>query len=397
MRSGGKRIAIFLDGTWNSVDSNTNVWRMRALCAPASADGAAQAVYYNEGVGTRAGERWRGGLFGFGLDQNVVAAYRWLIETYSPGDDVFVFGFSRGAYTARSLTGLVARCGLLQPGAPLSINEVFTRYRMAKEARPLHQLEFERRERLRRERKGETANAGAVPPNSRVEDWLLAYSQRIPIAFTGVFDTVGALGVPFGGFFGLSSQFHNTHLSNIYRHAYQALAIDEHRSHYQPTLWTRFVPQRPSAGRRSRKEPVVEQRWFVGAHANVGGGYLEDRLSQAPLKWLVSKAEALGLTFRYPVRVDEDSHLDRVVDSYSGFAYGLYRIATLGRRFTREIGRASRAVASPPGTSTTVNETIDETVFDRWRKDPTYRPPGLAQWAARRTIDPAVVTETQSA
>jgi uncharacterized protein (DUF2235 family) len=124
MRPGGKRIALFLDGTWNTVSDNTNIWRMRALCGENSIDGARQAIYYDQGVGTRFGERVRGGMFGYGLDRNVQTAYRWLIEIYTPGDDVFVFGFSRGAFTARSLTGLIARCGLLQPGAPLSLEEV---------------------------------------------------------------------------------------------------------------------------------------------------------------------------------------------------------------------------------------------------------------------------------
>jgi uncharacterized protein (DUF2235 family) len=119
MSPGGKRIALFLDGTWNTVSDNTNIWRMRALCAETSIDGARQTIYYDQGVGTRFGEYFCGGMFGYGLDRNVRAAYRWLIETYSPGDDIFLFGFSRGAFTARSLTGLIARCGLLQRRAAL--------------------------------------------------------------------------------------------------------------------------------------------------------------------------------------------------------------------------------------------------------------------------------------
>src|SRR5258708_5036581 len=142
MGPGCKRIALFLDDTWNTVSDNTNIWRMRALCAETSIDGAKQAIYYDHGVGTRFGEHFRGGMFGYGLDRNVQAAYRWLIETYSPGDDVFVFGFSRGAFTARSLTGLIARCGLLQPGAPLSLEEVYARYRQGGVVRPIYQLQW---------------------------------------------------------------------------------------------------------------------------------------------------------------------------------------------------------------------------------------------------------------
>jgi uncharacterized protein (DUF2235 family) len=81
MRPGGKRIALFLDGRWNTVSNNTNICRMRALCGKNSIDGARQAIYYDQSVGTRFGERVRGGIFGYGLDRNVQAAYRWLIKT----------------------------------------------------------------------------------------------------------------------------------------------------------------------------------------------------------------------------------------------------------------------------------------------------------------------------
>src|SRR5215471_8220770 len=100
-----KRIGIFLDGTWNSVETNTNIWRLRSLCAEEDANGMRQAAYYDEGVGTARGEWLRGGMLGYGLDRNVLKAYRWLVENYNPDDDIFVFGFSRGAFTARSLTG----------------------------------------------------------------------------------------------------------------------------------------------------------------------------------------------------------------------------------------------------------------------------------------------------
>ena len=178
MRPGGKRIALFLDGTWNTISDNTNIWRMRALCGENSIDGARQAIYYDPGVGTRFGERVRGGMFGYGLDRNVQAAYRWLIETYTPGDEVFVFGFSRGAFTARSLTGLIARCGLLQPGAPLSLEEVYARYRRAGGVRPIYQLQWEKRELARRQRRGGgPLDPPEIHPRSRVEDWLLTYSN----------------------------------------------------------------------------------------------------------------------------------------------------------------------------------------------------------------------------
>ena len=107
-----KRLVVFFDGTRNKVDSNTNVWRMRALCAAKGKDGKPQLVYYEVGV-----NGFLGGLFGQGLDENIRLAYEWLVENYNDGDEIFIFGFSRGAYTARSLAGLVALEGILKAGA----------------------------------------------------------------------------------------------------------------------------------------------------------------------------------------------------------------------------------------------------------------------------------------
>jgi uncharacterized protein (DUF2235 family) len=113
--SAKKRIAIFLDGTWNTVNDNTNVWRLKSLCADQCADGSRQVTYYDMGV-----NGFVGGTVGKGLGDNIKEAYKWLIDVYTPEDDVFIFGFSRGAFTARSLAGLIAKYGLLKPGAPLS-------------------------------------------------------------------------------------------------------------------------------------------------------------------------------------------------------------------------------------------------------------------------------------
>ena len=121
-----KRIAIFLDGTWNTSNDNTNVWRLKSLCDPSAPD---QLVYYSKGVGTSFGEEVRGGVAGYGIDQEIIDAYSWLTEFFVSGDEIYIFGFSRGAYTARSLSGLIAKCGVLKPGAPLSIEQLYARYK----------------------------------------------------------------------------------------------------------------------------------------------------------------------------------------------------------------------------------------------------------------------------
>src|SRR6266436_1272058 len=181
-----KRLALFLDGTWNTVDDNTNVWRLKCLCAARDAEDVNQLVYYDAGLGTQFGEKIRGGVFGSGLGKNLKDAYEWLIDNYNPGDDIFIFGFSRGAYTARSLAGFVAKCGLLRSGAPLSINQLYARY--TRETEPtIWELPDK-----------------AASDLTFEERWMLKYCQRIPIKFIAVWDTVGALGVPLFSIHGIS-------------------------------------------------------------------------------------------------------------------------------------------------------------------------------------------------
>jgi uncharacterized protein (DUF2235 family) len=137
-----KCIAIFLDGTWNTLNNNTNVWRLRSLCAP---NEPGQLVYYSRGVGTSFGEKIRGGVAGYGIDNEIIDAYTWLVQVFETDDDVFLFGFSRGAYAARSLSGLLSKCGILKPGAPLSIEQLYARYRRRTE-RTIRQLLYYTRE-----------------------------------------------------------------------------------------------------------------------------------------------------------------------------------------------------------------------------------------------------------
>lgn len=373
-----RRLAVFLDGTWNKPEDNTNVWRTKLMLARQDLDGVPQLAYYDTGVGTRWYDRRLGGLLGIGLEKNIREAYLWLMENYAPGDELFVFGFSRGAYTARSLVGMIARCGLLRPGAPMSVAQLFDRYRRGKEATPLYELEYRKR------------NEPDFAPE--LEDrWLLQYSERIDVKFIGVWDTVGALGIPIGALKFLTRDryfFHNTRLSVTYENAFQALALDEHREPYQATLWTDYTPKVPDATPPSRV-PHVEQRWFVGAHSNIGGGYRNDLLAQVPLAWLQGKAAELGLAFRQNTRLAGDEHLAPVTDSFGQFLKGLYRLIKFGRRFHRRVGAPREEKAE--GWVSTVNETVDATVLDRWRKDQGYRPRSLQEWAARAGQEPAAL------
>ena len=370
-----KRIAIFLDGTWNTVDDNTNVWRLKALCAPKSKDGLEQKTYYNSGVGTKTGEKVRGGMFGYGLNDAIIAAYEWLIEQYNSDDEIFVFGFSRGAYTARSLSGLISKCGLLSPGASLSVNQLYARYRRGASAATIRTLLSQRDDGKRK--------------FDIEEQWLLKYSLPISIKFIGVWDTVGALGIPFAnvpGFGKSDMQFLNTGLRTSNDFAFHALAIDEHRKAFAPTLWTKQTPTIPDLEiAPPRPLSQVEQRWFVGAHANVGGGCQSDVLAQVPLKWMVEKASLHGLAFRREVDLDGQLEAAPISDSYSEFLHGFYKATTGGRRFLRTIGSAP--IVADASTMNTINETIDASVFARWNIDKSYRPQNLTDWAIRYGAD----------
>ncbi len=365
-----KRLAVFLDGTWNSVNSNTNVWRMRALCSSKGTDGRPQLIYYEVGV-----NGFLGGLFGQGLNDNIRLAYEWLIENYNEGDEIFIFGFSRGAYTARALAGLVAINGILKAGSPIGISELFDRYKKGNEE-SIWKLK-------------EMQAAGDTSGLTMQELWLLKYSQPAKVKVVGVWDTVGSVGFKSGDIQGISRStfdYLQTGLRVHIENGYHALAIDEHRNDFAPTLWSVRRPKDPNAVvAKPRLIENVEQRWFVGAHANVGGGYETDLLAQAPLRWLMKKAEMHGLSFRSNVDDDGDSLTAKIAASYETFGWGLY---------ARILPALHRTIGSEPdvqenGTHTNVNETIDKSVFDRWRADMAYRPKNLAEWAERKKVDPA--------
>ncbi|WP_407147846.1 DUF2235 domain-containing protein [Bradyrhizobium sp. ORS 86] len=360
-----KRLAIFLDGTWNTLNNNTNVWRLKSL----TAETVDQRVYYSQGVGTRRGESARGGVTGWGIDDEIIEAYTWLIQNFDDGDEIFIFGFSRGAYTARSLSGLICKCGVLRLGAPLSIEQLYARYRIY-DAPTIRSL------------LGKPLPDGA----SLEERWLTAYSRPTKVKFVGVWDTVGSLGLPVWSMAAKvrKYRFLNTHLRLDNEYAFHALALDEHRKNFEPTFWTR-TDRVGHEGAAERQIDKVEQRWFVGAHANVGGGYASDPLAQRPLKWLMEKAVGLGLVFRNEVSLDVSQVAPPVTDSYREFAWGLYRFVS--RPFYRPVGLPPEK--GTQATTSRINETVDGSVFDRWRADGSYRPENLASWAKAKGVDPA--------
>jgi uncharacterized protein (DUF2235 family) len=390
----GKRLALFFDGTWNEPPDHTNVRRLRLMLAEHGRDGIPQRAFYDRGIGTRWYDRLTGGLIGSGLSENVRDGYRWLTENYDLHDEIYIFGFSRGAFAARSLAGLIATCGLLAPDAPISFAQLVERYQRGDQARPIYQLlrlqdqpeqlDFEERALLRS-----------------------SYYFRNLIKLVGVWDTVGSIGIPFGNFRNISRRalkFHNTRLSRTIEHSYQALAIDEYRRPYWAVLWTEFFPASAYATPQPADERFVEQRWFSGAHANIGGGYRSDPMPDRALAWLQQKAAQCGLGFRRLAAVS-DADLDCLPrDSYSEFLHGFWKVLALGQRYTRwimsdPVPRTSRAApmrGPVKGWVQTVNERIDRSVFERCQRHPDYRPASLREWATRKRLDlEAVIAEPE--
>ena len=373
-----KRLAVFLDGTWNTLKDDTNVWRLKELCAPFGADGMAQGSHYSPGVGTQFGERLIGGIFGYGLDAEIIAAYQWMIDDYNLDDELFIFGFSRGAYTARSLAGIISRCGLPLPGSPINASNMFARYRRGDSVRTIRGL-----------LEDQASHAGTFTDE---EALMLKYCIPTPIRFIGVWDTVGALGVPDVPWIKWGSDpFLDTNLRVSETFAFHAVAVDEHRKAFAPTLWTKYVPKDLAAPDTApRPLSQVEQRWFVGAHAKVGGGYFDDPLPELPLKWMMEKASLHGLSFSKPVIFDGSLEKAPITDSYGEFLDGAYKLVQ--PPFYREIDRTpeERSVTIVH----TINETIDVSVFDRWRNTVSYRPPNLVTWAAKHGVDPKDITSS---
>lgn len=266
-----KRWIICTDGTWDAPEqvdegtpSPTNVYKLAAAVLPYDRTGIPQTVFYHTGVGERGGIRdhvW-GGALGEGLSKNIKDIYLLLVLNYSPGDELFLFGFSRGAYTARSLAGLIRNSGILKNEYALKYQEAYELYR------------------------GRTSKTHPSAPLS-VEFRKKFSWPDFNIKFMGVWDTVGALGIPFQGVQLKRFQFHDVELSSHVDFAYQALAIDEKRKLFIPALWTK-QPSAPAS-------QVLEQVWFPGVHCNIGGGYQDAGLSDCAFDWIWRKAELCGL------------------------------------------------------------------------------------------------------
>lgn len=315
-----KRLVFCFDGTTNTLDArfSTNVVKLAQSLSP-MARGVAQLIYYDRGVGTDKGEKLRGGAMGHGLDKNLYDAYAFLIFNYTPGDEIYVFGFSRGAYTARSFVGLIRNCGVLRRRDAGMISEAIAFYRSRDEHdAPLgdRALDFRRQ------------HSPLVCVDAEEDAWrcrtvpgyVAGAAPLIRIDYLGVWDTVGALGIP--AHWRLSAldrrkyQFHDTSLSSFVRMARHAVSIDERRLTFAPTLWDNVAELNRAAGHDpAAPDAPYQQQWFPGDHGSVGGGGDREGLADKAFDWIVDGARQAGLY----VDSDPSSRIYEIVPDHREF------------------------------------------------------------------------------
>lgn len=326
-----KRLIVCCDGTWNKLANPcpTNVVKIAQAVKSIASDGTPQLIFYEEGVGTQWYDKLPGGAFGWGIDANIKNAYRFLCLNYEAGDEIYLFGFSRGAYTVRSLGGLLHCSGLLSRFNICHSDEAYEIYRIEREDER-HQKAAE----FLRQRE----------------------SQKVPIKLLACWDTVGAMGIPnllpfspLNQVINARYQFHNVRLSPLIENALHAIAIDEHRKVFNVTQMEK---------REESQNQILKQVWFPGGHGCVGGGTEKNRgLSDAALKWMMEEVNQIGLKLEF-----DPNLIQMKINPTSDFVnkVGFYRLSGV-------IDRTIDASAQ-----------LHESVMQRWRDRRDYRPKNLA-------------------
>lgn len=340
-----KRIILLLDGTWNDAASgnfDTNIVRLQSIIAKSLAKSATSAtfdpasrasqkvvrgymsnpglsdtgleniVFYQRGVGTGAFDRFAGGVFGWGVPGNVKRAYKFLSYHYKDGDQIFVFGFSRGAYTARSLIGYIFATGLLTRDNCTPKNELLA-------------WKYYR------------TNLNDRLPGVWTELTPFVHDREtFRVNCVGVFDTVGANGVPSKWWWRFNralNEFHNVDLSSITNVNLHAIALDEHRVPFEAAVW-----RKPKF---KQFDTRTEQVWFPGAHADIGGGYIDEEkreskypiaLDDITLDWMLKRVSAYFPDFPFDPSVWKTIDNQWLVAKRHESRKSIYRLAPYALR-----------------------------------------------------------------
>lgn len=332
-----KRIIIMCDGTWQSSDSKntTNVVAIRNELVTVDRNGVKQEKIYDAGVGSKGNwfRRAFEGATGTGVSKNIREVYYELMQTFDPGDELFLFGFSRGAFTVRSLSGMIRNCGIIKRTGDKDKDEDLVRQAFA----------------MYRSR-----NEDDHPSGSNAKWFRRDFAEETNIKFIGVWDTVGSLGSPLlrdASPLAWSSRFHDTGLSKIVENAYHALSIDEKRLSFQPCLWD----QKKSL----RDRQTLEQVWFAGVHTDVGGGYARRNFGDVTLAWMMEKAGRYGLEFH-----NDPPPAQSLVGIKPNVSW-------------KSFYKTMVPYIRPVRLGKTTNDSIHESAVEKYQKDEDYKPLNL--------------------
>ena len=338
-------IVLLSDGTGNSSASpfKTNVWRLYQaidIMPPADDTLPRQIIYYDNGVGT---ENFKplaalGGALGIGVWQNVKDLYAFVCRNFQPGDQIYGFGFSRGAFTTRLLMGLIGKCGILKTISEADLTHCV---QMAYEAyRRDFLIRASRRRKMiyhhiLREPRYDTENGRK---KTTIDLGINDCQQLFPdIRFVGVWDTVDAYGMPVDELkiaideWVWPMSFADRDPSDRLQTIRHALSLDDARPTFRPVLWNEVLEDRPYPGKEMARRVLSPQRiqqvWFAGAHANVGGGYPDDGLAFTALDWMMEEAASVRLRYDPAARAEIRARVNpqgEEYDSRAGIA-GYYR------------------------------------------------------------------------
>jgi len=339
-----RRLIVFSDGTWQDLNTkdSTNVVKTIEAIQPIGSDGIEQIVYYDEGIGCREMSadgtsltdkiiKIVGGGLGLGIDRKIQDAYIFLCLNYQEGDEIYLLGFSRGAYTVRSLAGLIYNSSLLNRNFIKKVPEAYALYRDKTEA--------------------------TQPSSDKAIQFRHNNGKRVPIKALCCWDTVASLGlprpilkIPFFARLDEKYRFHNNTINQMIEHAFHAVAIDESRIVYDVEL---MEVDKTHPGQFS-------QVWFPGTHGSLGGGSEDHRLSDRPLVWMLDNLKSLGLS------INEDP-IEPSCDA---------PITPKKSIFGNEVRELPE---------TTTFSDLDISVKQRWQKCSNYRPPNLERF--RQELD----------
>lgn len=410
------RLALFFDGTYNQECTGTNVHRLYELTAPYGRDNVRQIPKYWKGVGTTPWEGIRGGAFGWGMSRTIRQSYQWLAETCRDEDEVFIFGFSRGAFAAMGLIGFLTWCGLPRDMRNLEkrVKELFKYYSVNTQLSRDHKKPGSR---------SLSELLSAHPYSlSCVERKVKEEHRTVRVQFVGLFDTVRAAGFEVFKWCGTRQPpevppepelstgrgtlalRYTRHLPPMVERAFHALAVDEHRAVFHPRVWIvprnelDTVPAKKDVSEAALRPQITEQRWFIGAHSNVGGGYRDDTLHRVPLIWMRDKAVDAGLSFLGELEQPNGAYLDKDPGSsprnsyreWLGHIYPLVSWLKFGRpiyAFQEKQERLRIEYAK---------QAVDRSVLERISAVKSYRPRNIMEWRERLRLDEACRQEMAS-